>query len=188
MSNVVLVWDRFVRLFHWSIVVLFTLAYYTSSSGDDDIHAIAGYLMTVLLFLRIVWGLLSTGYARFTQFLYPFQEIWQHGSQICCNNPRHYLGHSPMGSVMVFVLLLLILLLLLSGLISQGWGEYEGPLWFMGLMPSDEVGHITKYMHARLPDILIVIIVLHVAGVLLACYQHQENLVRSMFTGCKNKK
>jgi len=179
------VWSIFIRVFHWSLVLLFVAAYITSSSGDDDIHMILGYMVSVLLFARIVYGFTTQGHGRFSNFLYTPAMIWQHAKGIASNHPKNYLGHSPMGSAMVFALLILLLALATSGLLYQGWGEYEGPLWWLHMMPSNALGHEAWDIHHFLPDMLWVFIALHILGVVLASIQHKENLPRAMVTGLK---
>lgn len=161
------------------------VSYVTSTSGDDDIHIIAGYTMTLLLFMRLLWGLFGSDYGRFSKFFFSFSEIVVHGKQIIGNKPQHYVGHSPLGAVMVYTLLLLLWLTVSLGLTSQAWTEYTGPFWFLHMMPSDTWGRIAENGHEFLPNVLIVCIVLHVLGVFLACYQHRENLVKAMVTGYK---
>ena len=53
------------------------------------------------------------------------------------------------------------------------------------MMPSNALGHDAWELHRMLPDILWVLIVLHIAGVVLASIQHKENLPRAMVTGLK---
>lgn len=56
------VWDPFVRIFHWSLVGAFAVAfYYHESVWDRLIHVQAGYVAGGLLVARIVWGLMQTG-------------------------------------------------------------------------------------------------------------------------------
>jgi len=57
-SATVKVWDLFVRLFHWSLVALFVIAYAT---GDEveRVHVAAGYAIGGLIVLRVVWGALA---------------------------------------------------------------------------------------------------------------------------------
>jgi cytochrome b len=64
------VWDAFVRVFHWSLVASFAVAWL---SGEDwkSLHIWAGYAAAALIALRLVWGLIGTHYARFSQVVRP---------------------------------------------------------------------------------------------------------------------
>nr|WP_232772081.1 cytochrome b/b6 domain-containing protein [Shewanella sp. Actino-trap-3] len=51
------VWDVLIRIFHWSLVGFFTLAYLTE--GEDEwmtIHSYAGYSILILIVFRLLWG------------------------------------------------------------------------------------------------------------------------------------
>ena len=61
------VWDPFVRLFHWSLVLSFAVAWLSAHSWDD-LHMLAGFAAGGLILLRLVWGFIGTPYARFTPF------------------------------------------------------------------------------------------------------------------------
>jgi cytochrome b len=68
------VWDLFVRLFHWSLVGLFIIAYAT---GDEveRVHIAAGYVIAGLLALRIIWGFIGPPHAPFSSFVRSPQEV-----------------------------------------------------------------------------------------------------------------
>ena len=66
--NDIKVWDIFVRVFHWTLVASFFIAYIT-----DDVmwlHEFAGYTILALVAARIIWGVIGTRYARFTSFIF----------------------------------------------------------------------------------------------------------------------
>ena len=58
------VWDPFVRVFHWTLVAGFAIAYVT----EDDlltVHVWAGYVVGILIVARLIWGLVGPGHARY---------------------------------------------------------------------------------------------------------------------------
>ena len=61
-------WDPLVRLFHWSLVFFFLLAF---ASGDDwtSLHVWAGYAVAMLVAFRLLWGIIGTRNARFLTFV-----------------------------------------------------------------------------------------------------------------------
>lgn len=182
-----LVWDLFVRIFHWSLVLAFTLAYLTAEYGLDELHEWLGYFITVLVVSRIIWGFIGSKYARFSSFIFPISEYFQNVKAIVTNNhQKHYMGHNPLGGGMVFMLLLGVLTLVTTGLILLGWSEFTGPVWALDIPVSDALGSLSKKVHYALPVIMLFLIGGHILGVILAIKQHGENLVRSMFHGYKD--
>ena len=71
------VWDPLVRWFHWTLVLAFFVAYLT---GDDllTLHVWAGYLVGGIIVLRIVWGIVGTKHARFTDFVFAPLTVWRY--------------------------------------------------------------------------------------------------------------
>ncbi|MEP1930167.1 MAG: cytochrome b/b6 domain-containing protein, partial [Roseibium sp.] len=61
------VWDPLVRIFHWSLVVLFT-ANAVVVEDESTLHIWVGYIVAALIAVRIIWGFVGTKYARFDSF------------------------------------------------------------------------------------------------------------------------
>ena len=120
------VWDRFIRIFHWSLVGLFTLAYLT---GDDagTIHVWSGYAIVALIVSRIIWGFIGSKHARFSDFVRGPSAVFRYLKGLATGNAPHTLGHNPAGGWMVLLLLVSILATAGSGLIVLGL-EGEGPM------------------------------------------------------------
>jgi cytochrome b len=55
--------DIGVRIFHWSLVLFYTIAYI--SEDIELIHVYAGYVVLGLILFRVLWGLIGTKDARF---------------------------------------------------------------------------------------------------------------------------
>jgi len=110
----VAVWDLLVRVFHWSLVLFFIIAY-ASSEESEDLHEFAGYAVLGLIVVRVVWGFIGSQYARFSEFVYSPKQVMEYLRSVRAGNPRHYLGHNPLGGWMVIALLAMLFVVTLSG-------------------------------------------------------------------------
>lgn len=175
------VWDPLVRLFHWSLVVFFSVAWLT---GDDypSLHHWSGYLVAGLVLFRVMWGLVGSRHARFSDFIYHPRDVLGYLKSLHSGQVRHYRGHNPAGGAMVLALLLTLAALAFSGIWLLA-GDGAGPLAHSALAPY--AGKWLKEVHEALANVMIVLIVLHLAGVLVSSLRHRENLVKAMFTGQK---
>jgi len=203
------VWDIFVRLFHWSLAAAFFIAYFT----EDEVialHVWAGYAVGGLIVLRIAWGFIGTKHARFSDFLFGPFAAWRYLRSLIAFRANRHLGHSPAGGFMVFLLLAGCLAIVATGLMTYGaagHGPLKGYVQRVTAIPSiamiapaladedvrerrgrrDKSGaeHFYKEIHETLANLVLILVLLHVGGVLLASLAHHENLVRSMITGRK---
>ena len=179
----ILVWDIPTRLFHWLFAGAFALAWLTSDSDSWlNLHVFAGYLMLAMLGFRLVWGFIGGRYARFTSFRYSWKEGLAYVMQALTGSARRHVGHNPAGSWAIYLLLALGLLTGLSGLITLGGQEGQGPL---GLLVPYWAGEAFKEVHEALASAMLGVVVLHLAGVALESWRHHENLPRAMITGQK---
>lgn len=178
------VWDLFVRFFHWVLVLLVAMAYFTQ---DDflDFHVLAGLLILGLIFFRILWGFIGTPHARFSDFVFHPRAVFGYLKDLVTLKAKRYIGHGPAGGAMVVALLLGLLATTLSGLALLGGQEYQGPL--AGLM-SGLGGFWSKAVeevHEFFAGLILFLASVHVMGVLFSSWAHHENLIKAMFTGKK---
>lgn len=186
MSNeTVKVWDPLVRIFHWTLVLSFTVAYI---SGEEwlDLHVVAGYLIAGLLGFRLLWGLIGTRHARFSDFVYRPSAIKAYLRDLGQMRPRHYLGHNPAGGLMVILLLLSLLLTTFTGMAHLAIEEAQGPL--VGLVASTGLWpDLFEETHEFFANFTLLLVFVHIAGVLVSSLLHGENLVHAMITGRKSQ-
>jgi len=182
-NHEVKVWDPLVRIFHWSLVLAFFIAYFT----EDDLltlHVWAGYTVAGLVAFRLVWGLIGPRYARFSDFVYPPSEVKRFLRDTLYGRAKRYLGHNPAGGAMVILMLLSLILISFTGIALYGVEEGAGPLASWQSM-GESVEELLEETHEVLANFMLLLVFLHVAGVLIESWLHHENLVRSMFTGRK---
>ena len=179
------VWDRFIRFFHWSLVLGFATAFISGELHAAAIHVLAGYALSALLVARVYWGIRGREYARFRSFAFPPGEALTYMRSMLKGEPKHYFGHNPAGALMVFALLGLLALIFVSGLLTLGTIDFEGPLVFLANRVSDETSYAFRHIHELLPVVGLVAVSVHLVGVIAGSILHKENLVKAMITGRK---
>jgi cytochrome b len=214
----ILVWDLLVRIGHWLLVLLFFVAYFT----EDElltIHTWAGYGVGAYVAVRVIWGLVGPKHARFADFAYGPVRAARYLVELIFFQAKRYVGHSPAGGLMVFVLLISLTATTVTGTALLAVDESAGPLapWLgRGAAPGDLMkglglfaaiahasenederdedhdknsdegkGEALEEIHEFFSHLTLLLIILHIAGVLLASVVHRENLPRAMVTGRK---
>nr|WP_319799917.1 cytochrome b/b6 domain-containing protein [Mesorhizobium sp. PAMC28654] len=170
--EMVRVWDRVVRSFHWALVISFVTAWLTSHSSED-IHHWAGYASAALVAMRLLWGILGTPYARFSQFVRDPGTVLRYLSALLSGREARYIGHNPAGGAMVIVLIAAMGSTALTGWLMTT-DAYFGVPW-------------VEAAHSVAAHGLLMLVFLHISGVALASFRHRENLARAMVTGRKRK-
>ncbi|MBI5451616.1 MAG: cytochrome b/b6 domain-containing protein [Gammaproteobacteria bacterium] len=190
------VWDPLVRIGHWSLVALFAIAY-LSGDEDSDLHIYAGYALLAIVLLRIVWGLVGSQHARFSDFIKGPVATLSYLRAFMRRQPPHYLGHNPLGGWMVIALLTMLLLVSWSGLkayAAEGHGPLAQHIELIGSAHADDDGggngaedEFWEEAHELLSNLTLLLIGLHVAGVIASSIIHRESLVKAMITGNKRR-
>lgn len=164
------VWDRFVRMFHWSLVACVLIDYFVVDDGET-LHQWLGYLAAGLVAARVVWGFIGSEHARFADFFPTAARLRAHLAAVRSRRPEIHAGHNPFGAVMMLALMALVLLVCLSGYLEitdTFWGEE----W-------------VQDTHEFLAELLIGLVALHALAALVMSYLDRTNLVAAMVTGVK---
>lgn len=175
------VWDLAVRLSHLLFGVLVLGAFLTSEEDDlIPIHTRLGLVLLGVVLFRVVWGFVGTRHARFADFVRSPREVLEALRGMIRGQPGHFLGHNPVGAVMVVTLLATLVTVTVTGVIVS-----QGPEWSGPLLMSKSGAHAVKEVHEAAAWALPVLIFFHVAGVLLSSFLEKQNLVAGMVTGFK---
>jgi len=178
-----IIWDLPTRLFHWLLVISFSIAYITH---DDNrflyFHVLAGSIFGGLILFRVFWGVAGTQYARFNNFAFSFKSVIEYLKGLLNGSAMRHIGHNPAGGWAIFLLLLLGTSIALSGAITFSGEESHGIL--LGLVPYS-VAEFTREFHDIATNLILVLIAIHILGVFVESWIHKENLVGSMFNGKK---
>lgn len=167
-SHEIPIWDIVVRLFHWSIVLLFFLNFFVLEDGEN-LHKWAGYLMGGFLLLRLVWGFVGPRNACFHCFCPTFKRISHHVVAIRsgCIDPTE--GHNPIGGLMIFLLLFMLSLTVVSGWMLT-LDKFWGVEW-------------VEELHETAANITLLAVIIHVSAVIIMERILGISLIRPMITG-----
>ncbi len=180
------VWDPFVRVFHWALLLAFIVAFITEFS-ELKLHVVAGYTVALLVSLRIVWGVIGEKNAKFSDFVYPPAMVVAHMKDMARLRHKRYLGHNPAAGTMALVLIMCLAATTLTGVLTYGAKEVSGPFSTILLNDGWRYGSELEAMHNFLAWSTVLLALLHVTGALAESFLHKENLVLAMFTGVKRK-
>lgn len=176
-----------------------------------EVHAWFGYVFVTNLVLRLILAFVGPADARWRAFL-PVRGAARYLGQLARGRAASYAGHNPAGRIAVTLLFVSMLTQAGTGIVLAGTDLYQGPLggymagWASGgdpairvrLVPGDaatahpegwkamrafrepiEATHLYNFY------VLLGLILLHVAGVVVAEARQQEGLISAMVNGRK---
>jgi cytochrome b len=165
----VVLWDPFVRIFHWSLAATFLFVLFVTEGGDPD-HDWLGYAAVGLILMRAVWGFVAKGAARWDHFWPTPSNVAAHLRALLRGQPHRRLGHSPIGALVMIGMMLGIVGLGISGYameeIDYFWGDER-----------------MLQLHEWLADAVLVLAGTHVIAAVVQSVWLRENLPLSMITG-----
>ena len=174
------IWDWPLRLFHWLLVLSVVSAVITGELGGNliDWHGRFGMLIIGLLVFRIIWGFVGTTHARFASFFPTPERI-----KVYLQGQWQGFGHNPLGALSVLALLSVLAILTASGLFANDDIAFQGPLF--GLVDKSISDRLSG-LHNLIFNLLILLVVLHLAAIAFYAGVKKDNLVGPMLTGKKD--
>lgn len=164
------VWDPIVRLFHWT-VALGCIANLTVLREVKSVHRYVGYAILSAIAIRLVWGLIGTRHARFSDFVPSPDRLLGYMQALVRRQEPRYVGHNPAGAVMMLTLIGLV-----TGCGATGWmmglDAFWGARW-------------VEMLHESTANMILVMAIFHVLAAIVESWRHRENLVLAMVTGTK---
>ncbi len=185
MSQEKTIWDFPTRLFHWSLVLSVAGGILTGFFAPDEwimAHVWFGTAALALIIFRLIWGIAGSYYSRFSTFTFSLAETRAYALNFLAKNPIHYLGHNPLGALMIFALIGSLLIITLTGYGVLAGEENLGPL--VGIV-GRTMGNFFEGIHEALTNFLLFLIGGHLLGIIIESLRSGENLPRTMITGRK---
>jgi len=198
-------WDPVVRITHWGIAIS-VLANAALDEGGSLLHVSLGWMVMALLVLRLVWGVLGPGEARFSAFPPDPVAALRHLGRLASGRAvRHYPSHNPAGAMMAYAFWACLALVTVTGLVMTSGatpmqvaaekaavasGDWSALIKESEGESSDEdqgLRHTAEEVHEVVANLLLILAALHVAGVFVETRAMRRNLVAPMVLGQRRK-
>ena len=178
----ILIWDLPTRLFHWSLVVLFLLSWWSGEQGGAafKFHQWSGYTILALLLFRLTWGVVGGETSRFAHFVHGPRRVLRAVAELLAPTPLAQSGHNPLGGWMVVALLLGLLVQTVTGLFANDDIMNEGPLM---ARISKDLSDTLSGVHGFNFGVLLALVGVHVLAIVYHRLRKGERLTRAMITG-----
>lgn len=194
------VWDPVVRISHWAIAVA-VIANGLIDKPGGVVHVSIGWAVLALLAIRLAWGLLGPAEARFSAFPPDPRAAVSHLVDVVRGRPQEYPSHNPAGAIMVYALWACLALITTTGLvmtsakspvtIAEEKAAVAAGDW-SALVKEDAEAQdpksgairiVAEEVHGVTANLMLVLALIHVAGVAVESRAMGRNLVRPMTIG-----
>lgn len=168
-KKTVKVWDPLVRLFHWTLAACIFAAFLVEEG--DTAHQWLGYTALGLIGFRVLWGLVGTRHARFSDWVRGPRAVATYLRERLTGRSQRRLGHNPAAAVMILLLMAGVAAVGLTGWM-QTLDAYWGAEWL-------------EELHEALAYGLLALIGVHVLAAIVESVHYRDNLIAAMVHGRK---
>ena len=175
------VWDVPTRLVHWLLAGGVAFSWWSVENKQMDLHYWSGLTLLGLLVFRLYWGFAGPETARFAHFIKGPVAVFGYIPKLFSKDYRAAFGHNPLGALSVVALLLAIIVQVGLGLFASDTdGLYAGPL--NRHIDYDTAEQVTEF-HEDFFNVLLALILLHLAAIAFYLVLKRINLIGPMFSG-----
>ncbi|KFZ30303.1 hypothetical protein IDSA_11175 [Pseudidiomarina salinarum] len=122
------IWDSYIRIYHWLMVVLVISQIWTASQGYMEWHQRGAFVLGALILTRLIWGFIGSESARFSVFLRGPRAVIEHFRELREGRHQTETTHNPAGGWSVVAILLALLIQIGTGLFATDDILFDGPL------------------------------------------------------------
>lgn len=193
-------WDPVVRITHW-VIALVVLLNAILTEGGGTLHVALGWAGMAMLALRLVWGLVGTPAARFRAFPPAPLAALRHLGALVRGPVPEYPSHNPAGAMMAYALWALLAVVMGTGLYMTGGATpmqvaadqaaVDKGDWSALVKTEDSPDEggsgkkAAEEVHDVAANLILVLVLLHVAGVAVESRAMGRSLVAPMLLGRK---
>jgi cytochrome b len=183
-------WDLPTRLFHWTLAVLILSAWITyefaENMRDETLvwHRANGLAILILVVWRLLWGIWGPPTARFADFVRAPAAVLSYAHALFGGRAARYLGHNPLGALMVLALLATVAVQGAFGLFATDDNDLVGgPLY--RLVDDAQNVRAARWHGFVFNFVLLPLVAIHIAVNALYTFVKREPLIQAMVTGRK---
>ena len=193
-------WDPLLRLAHWGIAGV-VLANYAFTKEGGSVHIALGWAGMALL--RLIWGFVGPREARFASFPPNPMAALRHLGGLLRGKAPQYPSHNPAGALMAYALWACLAVLMLTGLGMSGLSPFaqadleaavaEGD-WSVLVEEDGDAegespyGDVLEEVHEVAANLILILALLHVAGVAVESRALRRNLLAPMLITRRGRK
>lgn len=189
-------WDPVVRITHWAVALGVVVNGLLVKPGGT-VHVWVGWALVGVLLVRVLWGFVGPARARFASFPPDPRATLSHLADLLRGRVREYPSHNPAGAMMAYALWLLLAVTLVTGLvmtrgaspvtIAEDKAAVAAGDWSALARAGDAdddaddaMAEVMEEVHEVAANLILVLALLHVAGVIVEGRALRRNLVRPM--------
>lgn len=197
-------WDPLIRISHWCIAAGVVANEFILKPGGI-FHVWAGWLVMILLGIRLIWGFVGPREARFKSFPPAPRAAMKHLQGILRGKAHEYPSHNPAGAMMVYAIWLCLSVIIATGLIMT---DGKNPItiaedraavaagdWSVLVKKNGKAddgqgktsSKLVEEVHEVAANLLLFLAIIHVFGVAAESRALGRNLVRSMLSSKEHR-